>query len=374
VANALVARDADRSRNSEDMHDSGMGARRQAPPAHECTYQDFMKCKPLYFRGTEGVVELTQWFKRMKTVFCISNYTVENQIKFATCTLLESALTWWNSHVTTVGPDVAHAMTRTNLKKKMTNKCCPRGEIKKLEVKLWNQKVKGTDVVSYNQRFQELRLMCARMFPKKSDKIKRYISGLFDTIHESVMPSNPKTMHDNTSRAYTTGFGKKKPYEGSKPMCSKCNYHHDESCAPKCNKCNRVSHLACDCRSPINANTANNHRGTRADGMFLAHVTTKEIEDKSKKKRLKDVPIVRDFLEVFPEDLSGLPLTQLVEFQIDLITGAAPVAQAPYRLAPSEMKELLNQLKELSDKGFIRPSSSPWGALFLYVKKKDGSF
>nr|GFA92991.1 putative reverse transcriptase domain-containing protein [Tanacetum cinerariifolium] len=99
-----------------------------------------------------------------------------------------------------------------------------------------------------------------------------------------------------------------------------------------------------------------------------------EIEDKSKKKRLKDVPIVRDFLEVFPEDLSGLPLTQPVEFQIDLITGAAPVAQAPYRLAPSEMKELSNQLKELSDKGFIRPSSSPWGALFLYVKKKDGSF
>ncbi|GKF95408.1 hypothetical protein Tco_0288143, partial [Tanacetum coccineum] len=73
-------------------------------------------------------------------------------------------------------------------------------------------------------------------------------------------------------------------------------------------------------------------------------------------------------------DLSGLPPTRQVEFQIDLVPGAAPVAWAPYRLAPSEMKELSEQLKELSDKGFIRPSSSPWGALVLFVKKKDGSF
>ncbi|GJU75056.1 putative reverse transcriptase domain-containing protein [Tanacetum coccineum] len=107
--------------------------------------------------------------------------------------------------------------------------------------------------------------------------------------------------------------------------------------------------------------------------VFLAHVTTKEIEDKSEKKRLEDVPIVKDFPDVFPEDLPGLPQTRQVEFHIDLVPGAAPVARAPYRLAPSEMKELADQLQELSDKGFIRPSSSPWGAPVLFVKKKDGS-
>ncbi|GJS14953.1 hypothetical protein Tco_0409425 [Tanacetum coccineum] len=80
------------------------------------------------------------------------------------------------------------------------------------------------------------------------------------------------------------------------------------------------------------------------------------------------------FLKVFPEDLPGLPLARPVEFQIDLIPGAAPVARAPYRLAPSEMKEFSKQLQELSDKGFIRPNSSPWGAPFLFIKKKDGSF
>ncbi|GKG15659.1 hypothetical protein Tco_0357982 [Tanacetum coccineum] len=78
--------------------------------------------------------------------------------------------------------------------------------------------------------------------------------------------------------------------------------------------------------------------------VFLAHVTTKKTEDKSERKRLEDVPIIQDFPKVFPKDLPGLPLTRQVEFQIDLIPGAAPVARAPYRLAPSEMKELSNQL------------------------------
>ncbi|GJW15373.1 putative reverse transcriptase domain-containing protein [Tanacetum coccineum] len=104
--------------------------------------------------------------------------------------------------------------------------------------------------------------------------------------------------------------------------------------------------------------------------LFVAHVTEKE----PKEKRLEDVPIIRDIPEVFPDDLPGLPPPRQVEFRIELVPGAAPVARAPYRLAPSELKELSDQLKELSDKGFIRPSSSPWGAPVLFVKKKDGSF
>ncbi|GJW81096.1 putative reverse transcriptase domain-containing protein [Tanacetum coccineum] len=104
--------------------------------------------------------------------------------------------------------------------------------------------------------------------------------------------------------------------------------------------------------------------------LFLAHVT----EKKSKEKRLEDVPVIRDFPEVFPEELPGLPPPRQVEFRIDLVPGAAPVARAPYRLAPSEMRELSVQLQELLEKGFIHPSSSPWGAPVLFVKKKDGSF
>ncbi|GJS44875.1 reverse transcriptase domain-containing protein [Tanacetum coccineum] len=170
VANALTARNADRSRNGEDNHDSGTGVRRQAPLAHECTYPDFMKCKPLYFKGTEGVIELTQWFERMEIVFRIRNCAMEKQIKFATCSLLGSSLTWWNSHVRTVGHAVVYVMTWTNLKKKMTDKYCPRGEIKKLEVEM--------------------------MFLEESDKIEKYVGGLSDMIHRSVKASKPRTMHD----------------------------------------------------------------------------------------------------------------------------------------------------------------------------------
>ncbi|GKC14251.1 hypothetical protein Tco_1011033 [Tanacetum coccineum] len=98
------------------------------------------------------------------------------------------------------------------------------------------------------------------------------------------------------------------------------------------------------------------------------------MEKKSDEKRLEDIPVVREFSEVFLEDLPGLPPVRQVEFQINLIPEAAPVARAPYRLAPSEMHELSDQLQELSDRGFIRPSTSPWGALVLFVKKKDGYF
>ncbi|GJW43799.1 reverse transcriptase domain-containing protein [Tanacetum coccineum] len=144
--------------------------------------------------------------------------------------------------------------------------------------------------------------MCAMMFPEESDKIKRYVGGLPDMIHESVMASKPKTMQDaiefetelmdkkihtfaerqsenkrkqddnqqqqnkkhNTGSAYTAGSGEKKPYGGSKPLCSKCNSHHDGQCAQKCHKCNRVGHLARDYRSTANSNTANNQRGNGA--------------------------------------------------------------------------------------------------------------
>nr|GEU51391.1 putative reverse transcriptase domain-containing protein [Tanacetum cinerariifolium] len=104
--------------------------------------------------------------------------------------------------------------------------------------------------------------------------------------------------------------------------------------------------------------------------VFVAQV----IEKKSAEKRLEEIPVVREFLKVFPEDLPGLPLIRQVEFQIDLILGVAPVARAPYILASSEMQELSDQLQELADRGFIRPSTSPWGAPDLFVKKKDGSF
>ncbi|GKA54520.1 putative reverse transcriptase domain-containing protein [Tanacetum coccineum] len=518
VAAALAERDASRSRDGDNSHGSGTGGRRQ--------------------------------------------------VKFASCTLQGSALTWWNSHVRAVGQDVAYTMPWTALKRMITDKYCPRGEIKKLESEYWNLKVRA--------------------------KVERYVGGLPDMIHGSVKASKPQTMQEaiefatemmdkkmitaaerqaenkrkleetprntqnqqqpfkrnNVARAYTAGPGDKKPYGGTKPLCAKCNYHHDGPCTLKCTNCKKLGHSARDCKVRPTANNNNNNnnnnnqrtqgtnprvitcfecglqghyrsdcpklkngnQGNRAgngnavarayvvgsagtnpnsnvvtgtfllnnryasilfdtgadrsfistafstlidiipttldhgydvelaDGriiwvntlirgctlnflnhpfnidlmpvemgsfdviigmdcnnghesrlniisctkaqkyllegcpIFLAQVTMKEAEDKSKEKQLEEVPIVQDFPEVFPEDLPGIPPTRQVEFQIDLIPGAAPVARAPYRLAPSEMKELSDQLKELSDKGFIRPSSSPWGAPVLFVKNERRTF
>nr|GFB08299.1 hypothetical protein [Tanacetum cinerariifolium] len=166
--------------------------------------------------------------------------------------------------------------------KMMTKKYYPRNEIMKLEMELWDLKVKGTNLPSYTQRYQELALLCGRIFSEESDKIEKYIGGLPDMIHGSVVASKPKTMkfentsrntqnqqqqqhsnkRQNTGRVYTASSGEKKQYGGSKPLCTKCNYHHDGPCAPKCRNCNKISHFARDCRSAANTNSANNQRGT----------------------------------------------------------------------------------------------------------------
>ncbi|GKF14368.1 putative reverse transcriptase domain-containing protein, partial [Tanacetum coccineum] len=238
----------------------------------KCTYKNFLNCKPLSFKGTEGVVVLSQWFEKIKLVFHISNCDVENQAKFATCTFLGNDLTW--------------------------------DEIKKLEIELWNLIVKGTDVASYTLRFQELALMCGRMFHEELDEVEKYVGGLPDMIWGNVMSYQPKTMEtaiefandqmdqkvltiaerqakqkrklkfnagnnqghqqqnkrQNTRRAYTAGPGEKREYTGSFPLCTKCNYHHKGPCAPRCNKCKKIGHLTHDCRSS-GPNSNNNNRG-----------------------------------------------------------------------------------------------------------------
>nr|GEY46882.1 reverse transcriptase domain-containing protein [Tanacetum cinerariifolium] len=163
IAAVLAERDTDRSRNGDNSNDSGTGERRQMTTLRECTYTEFLKCQPMNFHGTEGV---------------------------------GSALTWWNSHMRAVGQDVAYAMPWAALKRMITNKYCPRGEIQKLESEFWNLKVKGLDLSNYNHRFQELALMCGRMFPEEAEKVERYIGGLQDMIHGSVKASKPQSIQE----------------------------------------------------------------------------------------------------------------------------------------------------------------------------------
>ncbi|GJT89257.1 putative reverse transcriptase domain-containing protein [Tanacetum coccineum] len=497
VADALAEIEANRtSRNGDDNHDSGTGSRRTEQAARECSYSDFLKCQPLNFKSTEGFVSLTLCFEKIEFVFHISNCTIACQIKFATCTLLGSALTWWNSYVKTASHDVAYRMPWKTLEKKMmTAKYCPSGEIKKLDIELWNMKV------------------------KESNEVKKYAGGLPNMIQGSVMASKPKRMHDaiennqnqhqpfkrhNVARAYTAGPGEKKVY-GDLNLCAlntttimmgsvllsaptvremaiwpgnveanlqlpttketlrqirggnqvgngnavarayvvgtaginpnsnvftgtlllnNCyasilfdtgadrsfvatkfsslidivpttlDHGYDVELAggkliwvnTLIRGCtlNFLNHpinidlmpveigsfdviigmnwlskyhsvIVCDekiIRIPfgnefliVRGDRSNNGHESRLNiisctktqkyllkgcQVFLAHITTKKAKDKSEEKQLEDVPIVRDFLKVFLEDLPGIPPTRQVEFQIDFIPGAAPVARAPY--------------------------------------------
>nr|GEW35696.1 hypothetical protein [Tanacetum cinerariifolium] len=260
---AMIDQTLLRNNTSDDgSQNSSGGPRRPMQPARVCSYTDFMKCQPLNFKGTEGVVGLSQWFEKIESVFHISGCGVENQ---------------------------------EILKKKFTDKYCLKDEIKKLEIELWNLNVKGNDVGGYTQRFQELALMCTKFIFNETEKVDKYINGLCDNIHGNVMFARPKTLDDaielandlmdqklrtyaerqaenkrkldnnnqaqqqllkkqNVVQAYAVGTGEKKPYGGSKPLCPKFNYHHDGECAPKCTNCKKVNHLTKDCWHPINAN------------------------------------------------------------------------------------------------------------------------
>ncbi|GKA78178.1 putative reverse transcriptase domain-containing protein [Tanacetum coccineum] len=303
------------STQDDDSQNSRGGIRRPVQPTRICTYPDFMKCQPLNFKGTEGVVGLNQWLEKMESVFHISGCAVEHQVKFATCTLLGAALTWWNGHVRTLGHDAAYAMTWGTFKKKLSDKYCPNGKIKKLEIELWNLKVKGNDVAAYTQRFQELALMCTKFLADETAKIDKYIGGLPDNIHGNVMSARPKTLdfaielandlmdqkirtyaerrnenkrkvddssrnnhqqqshkRQNVARAYTAGPGEKKVYTGDLPLCTKCNYHHTGQCAPKCGKCKRYGHATTDCQKnyPKLKNRGNGNGNGTAQGRAYA--------------------------------------------------------------------------------------------------------
>ncbi|GJV93060.1 putative reverse transcriptase domain-containing protein [Tanacetum coccineum] len=165
--------------------------RQPAPDARIPDHQDASRDS----HGTEGVVGLTRWIEKMESVFNISGCAIENKVKFASCTLLGAALTWWIGQIRTLGPE-AYAMTWEVLKKKMTDKYCPQSEIKKLEIELWNLKVKGNDVPAYTERFQELTLICTKFVANETKKVNKYISGLPDNIYGNIKSARPNTLDE----------------------------------------------------------------------------------------------------------------------------------------------------------------------------------
>nr|GEX51386.1 putative reverse transcriptase domain-containing protein [Tanacetum cinerariifolium] len=423
---AMYTRDADRSRNGDNNNDSGTGRRRQMTTPRERTYTDFLKCQPMSFQDTEGVVGLTRWavgqdvsyempwaaLKRMITdkysprelVLMCDRMFPEEAAK------VERLACCYQQQQQPEGP-------RGNVRGISCFECRVQGHYKSECPKLKNGNqgnqtgngnvvarvyVVGTAETNPNSNvvtgtFLLNKRYALVLFDTGADRsfISTTFSSLIDIILTTldhgydVELADDKIIWVNTLiRGYTLNFLNHPfnidlmPVEmGSFDVIIGMDwlvkYHavivYDKKLVrvPFDNKIlifhGDGSNNGHESRLNIISCTKTQRYLLKGCPIILAYITTKGAEDKSNEKRLEDVPIVQDFLEVFPEDLPGIPPTHQVEFQIDLVPGAAPVARAPYRLAPSEMKELSDQLKELADKVFLRPSSSPWGAPVLFI-------
>ncbi|GJT07292.1 reverse transcriptase domain-containing protein [Tanacetum coccineum] len=161
------------------------------PVAKTRSYKEFISYQPFYFNGTEGAVGLIRWFERTKLVFSRSKYAEENKVTFATGTLTDDALSWWNAYAQPTGVDQANQITWTELKRLLRNKYCPRTEVRKMEDELYNLTVKGNDLKPYVRRFQELAVLCPNMVPNTEKLLEAFIGGLPKSIEGNVTTLKP---------------------------------------------------------------------------------------------------------------------------------------------------------------------------------------
>nr|GEZ67374.1 putative reverse transcriptase domain-containing protein [Tanacetum cinerariifolium] len=359
-----------------------------------------------------------------RKLFSRSNYTEDYKVKFASGTLTEEALSWWNSFAQPIGIEEAYKITWVEFKKLLIKKYCPRTEIQKMEDEFYHLTVKGNDLKKYVRRFHELATLCPNMVSNSEKMMEAFIGGLPRSIKGNVTASKPQTLEEainiaqrlmdqvtkhtpvqlssdhkrkfddritfnnnnyrnndnyrntNTNdrynnyqpqqnrrqkavKAYAATPAENNRYTGNLPFYKRCALHHTGPCTVKCNTCNKVGHLTKNCQNKRPATGSNQLPVTvichvcREKGHYTNQCRKTNINAQRKAYLLRDRNAHQD---------------------PNVIMGTTLVARAPYRLAPSEMQELSNQLQELIDRGFIRPSTSPWGAPVLIFKKKDGSF
>nr|GEZ34600.1 putative reverse transcriptase domain-containing protein [Tanacetum cinerariifolium] len=392
-----------------------------------CSHKTFMNGKPYPFNGTEGVVGLRRWIEKVEQVFEICKCAEEDKVMLAASTFEGRALTWWNGNVHTLGLVNANRIPWVEFKSMMTTEYCPATEIQRMEEELWTymkgfpERIKGNitsarpttlheavnlarELVEQAGRYQRNEGARARAYvvvenPQQNPNVvmgtfllnDHYASVLFDSGAERSFVSieftpfiNISLIILNTSYEVELADGKIVSTDTVLCGCTLALFSHMFEIDLLPTRLGSFDVI-------VGMDWLSYHRAVivcyeKIVRIPLPNGEILEIHGKKPKKypkslscikadkvRLDDIRTICDFPEVFPDDLTGLPHVREIEFRIDLIPGALPVVKSPYRLAPSEMQELSNQLKELQEKGFIRPSHSPWGAHVLFVKNKDGA-
>ncbi|GKC12436.1 reverse transcriptase domain-containing protein [Tanacetum coccineum] len=247
ISSALKAQAASMASASNPNRNTGPTG---TPVAKTGNYKEFVSCQPFYFNGTEGAVSLIRWFERTESVFSRSHCAEENKVTYATGTLTDDALSWWNSYAQPIGINQANQITWTELKRLLTDKYCPRTEVKKMEDEFYNLVVKGNDLKTYIRRFQELAVLCPNMVPNAEKLMEVFINGLPRSIEGNVTASKQETF-----RTYTATNG----YTGNRPLCERCTLHHIGPCTVKCRTCNKIGHLTKNCKNKRLA-TGNNQQ------------------------------------------------------------------------------------------------------------------
>nr|GEU34777.1 reverse transcriptase domain-containing protein [Tanacetum cinerariifolium] len=368
---------------------------REATPS--CSIKTFRASGAKEFFETEGAVGLLTWFESIAAVLHITKCPAESQVEFASCMLQGRALTWWNTLVQTRGTAAAIAQSWEDFKKLLMEEYCPDDEVEKLESEFWNHKMVGSDIDGYTARFHELarddrnkRQRTGSNFalntPDQGQGQRQYTGQHPNFISTNFLPLidiKPSIINPEYEIKIASGVkvvtniivrGCRLELEGHTFIIDLIPFGHGSfDVIIGMDWLSKLrAKIVCfekTVQIPLsNGDILEVHR-ERPEGNLKQFKTMKVNESK-----LEDISVVREFPDVFSEDLSDLLPSHEVEFRIDLIHGAMPVAKFPYRLAPTKMQELANQLKELQDKGFIRPSSSPWGAPVFFVMKKDGSF
>ncbi|GJS50437.1 putative reverse transcriptase domain-containing protein [Tanacetum coccineum] len=374
-----------------------------------CTFKAFQSCNPKEYDGKGGAIVLTRWIEKMENVIDNSGCAENQKVRYAASSLVNKALTWWNTQVQARGRVAAMAMSWNDFKALMVEEFCPSNEMEKLENEFWNHKIVGANHASYTNRFHELAKLVPHLVTPESSRIKRYIAGLAPEIRGMLRVTQPTTIQTAILRAgiltdeaisygtLTKGSDKRKGVEessktggsskdnkkaktgtrfmviaptrnefiGSNPKCSKCNTHHPAN--GPCNVCfinfQKPGHGSFDVI--VGMDWLSEHKAE-----IVCHEKVVRIPLES-----GEILYVQGeyFVKVFPEDLSRLSQQRQVKFRIDLVLGATPVAKSPYRLAPSEMQELSVHLQGVARQGFsYGPSHSLWGASVLLLRMKDG--